>query len=238
MQQAAAALAGPLAIDDATAVALVKGGMASLDTIVEVEPQDIADAIGVELERATEIHAAAKRAHESHGLHGPPKRFPTILMPTEDDHQNEREEDSAASRRRAKAAALKAKGAAQVRRRAREGERRSLPTSRSPKAEKEALSLIDAKPKKARDPNSGGCWRTSRSRGFRRFPRFSQPEPQAPVAAARAGRCSEAEAAAAAGEGEAKTDEKIIHLKPPIIVKDWRRDGTQALPGHQRPDGA
>lgn len=63
--QAARALTGPLQIDDATAVALVKGGMASLDTIVEVEPQDIADAIGIELEKATGIHAAAKRAHES-----------------------------------------------------------------------------------------------------------------------------------------------------------------------------
>lgn len=62
--QAARALAGPLGIDDPTALALVKGGMASLDTIVEVEPQDIAEAIGIELNRATEIHAAAKRAHE------------------------------------------------------------------------------------------------------------------------------------------------------------------------------
>jgi N utilization substance protein A len=63
--QAAKALAGPLQIDEPTAMALVKGGMASLDTIVEVEPQDIADAIGIELEKASEIHAAAKRAHET-----------------------------------------------------------------------------------------------------------------------------------------------------------------------------
>ncbi|HEX5175974.1 MAG TPA: transcription termination factor NusA [Chthoniobacteraceae bacterium] len=63
--QAAKALAGPLQIDEPTAMALVKGGMASLDTIVEVDPQDIADAIGIELEKANEIHAAAKRAHET-----------------------------------------------------------------------------------------------------------------------------------------------------------------------------
>jgi transcription termination/antitermination protein NusA len=65
VQQAAAALAIPLGVDQATAVALVKGGLATLDTIIEVEPQDIADAIGIELEAATAIHAAAKRAHES-----------------------------------------------------------------------------------------------------------------------------------------------------------------------------
>ena len=63
--QAAKALAGPLQIDEPTAMALVKGGMASLDTIVEVDPQDIADAIGIELDKANEIHAAAKRAHET-----------------------------------------------------------------------------------------------------------------------------------------------------------------------------
>lgn len=65
VNQAASALAAPLGIDQATAVALVKGGLATLETIIDVEPQDIADAIGVELEAATAIHAAAKRAHES-----------------------------------------------------------------------------------------------------------------------------------------------------------------------------
>ena len=65
VQQAAAALAIPLQVDQDTAVALVKGGLATLDTIIEVEPQDIADAIGIELDAATAIHAAAKRAHES-----------------------------------------------------------------------------------------------------------------------------------------------------------------------------
>ncbi|HEV7869065.1 MAG TPA: transcription termination factor NusA [Chthoniobacteraceae bacterium] len=63
VQQAAKALADALQIDEPTATSLVKGGLASLDVIVEVEPQDVADAIGVELDRATEIHAAAKLAH-------------------------------------------------------------------------------------------------------------------------------------------------------------------------------
>jgi len=63
VQKAAAALAGQLAIDAETAATLVKAGLASLDTIAEVEPQDIADAIGVTPERAAEIHAAAKKAH-------------------------------------------------------------------------------------------------------------------------------------------------------------------------------
>ncbi len=65
VQQAAAALAIPLQVEQETAVALVKRGLATLDTILEVEPQDIADAIGIELDAATAIHAAAKRAHES-----------------------------------------------------------------------------------------------------------------------------------------------------------------------------
>src|SRR5260221_7645089 len=65
VQQAAKALAASLQIDEATAVSLVKGGLASLDTLIEVEPQDIADTIGIQLDAATAIHAAAKRAHET-----------------------------------------------------------------------------------------------------------------------------------------------------------------------------
>ncbi|MEA3211753.1 MAG: transcription termination/antitermination protein NusA [Chthoniobacter sp.] len=65
VQQAAKALAASLQIDEVAAASLVKGGLASIDTIVDVEPQDIADAIGIDLDRATEIHNAAKRAHEA-----------------------------------------------------------------------------------------------------------------------------------------------------------------------------
>lgn len=64
VNKAAGVLATALGVEQATAVALVKGGLANLDTIVEVEPQDIADALGVELDKAAEIHAAAKQAHE------------------------------------------------------------------------------------------------------------------------------------------------------------------------------
>jgi N utilization substance protein A len=63
VQKAAQTLAGQLQTDVETATTLVGAGLASLDTIVEVEPQDIADAIGATPERAAEIHAAAKRAH-------------------------------------------------------------------------------------------------------------------------------------------------------------------------------
>jgi N utilization substance protein A len=60
--KAAKVLADALQVDQATGVALVKGGLGSLDMIADVEPQDIADAISVPVEKATEIHAAAKRA--------------------------------------------------------------------------------------------------------------------------------------------------------------------------------
>ncbi len=65
LHQAEKVLSVALAIDEATAAALVKNGLGSLDTLVEVEPQDIADAIGVDLEKATAIHTAAKGAHAS-----------------------------------------------------------------------------------------------------------------------------------------------------------------------------
>jgi hypothetical protein len=57
--------AGPLESKNATLSPSSKGGMASLDTIVRSNTKDIAEAIGIELERAAEIHAAAKRAHEN-----------------------------------------------------------------------------------------------------------------------------------------------------------------------------
>ena len=63
LHHAEKALCDALKIDEATAAALVKNGLAALDTIVEVDPQDIADAIGVDLAKATEIHDAAKGAH-------------------------------------------------------------------------------------------------------------------------------------------------------------------------------
>jgi N utilization substance protein A len=63
--KAAKALAATLEIEEVTAIALVKGGLGSLDMLAEVEPQDIADAIGITPEKAAEIQTAAKRANES-----------------------------------------------------------------------------------------------------------------------------------------------------------------------------
>jgi N utilization substance protein A len=62
VQAAAKSLSDALEVDLATATLLVKGGMASLDMLVEVEPQDIADVV-VDLDLARQIHEAAKRAH-------------------------------------------------------------------------------------------------------------------------------------------------------------------------------
>jgi N utilization substance protein A len=62
VQAAARALSEALEVDVATATLLVKGGMASLEMLVEVEPQDIAEIVG-QLDLATQIHESARRAH-------------------------------------------------------------------------------------------------------------------------------------------------------------------------------
>ena len=62
VKQAAKLLATSLSIDEPTAIKLVKGGFLALDSLSDVEPQDIADAIGLDLEQATKIHTAAKTA--------------------------------------------------------------------------------------------------------------------------------------------------------------------------------
>ena len=62
VQAAARSLSEALEVDAATATLLVKGGMASLEMLVEVEPQDIAEIVG-QLDLATRIHEAARRAH-------------------------------------------------------------------------------------------------------------------------------------------------------------------------------
>jgi N utilization substance protein A len=68
--KAAKVLADALQVDQAIGVALVRGGLGSLEMIAEVEPQDIADAcarahIDLPLEKAAEIQTAAKRASGS-----------------------------------------------------------------------------------------------------------------------------------------------------------------------------
>ena len=64
VEKAANALEAAIGIDHETATALVKKGFASLDMLAEAEPDDIVTAIGIDLAKATEIQAAAKRLNE------------------------------------------------------------------------------------------------------------------------------------------------------------------------------
>jgi len=61
---AAQVLAKTLAIDEAIARNLVKGGFASIDAFLDVDPQDIADTVGIDLEQAKAIHDTARKEHE------------------------------------------------------------------------------------------------------------------------------------------------------------------------------
>lgn len=63
--KAAKTLADALSIEQSLAISLVKGGLSTLDSLAEVEPQDIADTVGIPLEKAAEIQTAAKRASGS-----------------------------------------------------------------------------------------------------------------------------------------------------------------------------
>jgi len=62
--QASKILSEKLGIDDAMATTLCKGGLVNIDGILEVEPQDIADILGIDLEKAQAIQEAAKKEHE------------------------------------------------------------------------------------------------------------------------------------------------------------------------------
>lgn len=62
--RATKALVDALQIDEPTAQLLVSGGLNSVDGILGVEPQEIADNFGIEPEKAKEIYAAAQRQHE------------------------------------------------------------------------------------------------------------------------------------------------------------------------------
>jgi len=61
---AAKVLAAGLQIDETVARNLVKGGFASIDAFLDVEPQDIADTVGIDLEQAKAIHETARKEHE------------------------------------------------------------------------------------------------------------------------------------------------------------------------------
>ena len=62
--QASKIMAEKLAIAPATATALCKGGLVNVDAILEVDPQDIADILGIDLDKAQAIHESAKNEHE------------------------------------------------------------------------------------------------------------------------------------------------------------------------------
>jgi N utilization substance protein A len=62
--QAASVLAEALKIEEPIARTLVKGGFATVDSFLDVEPQDIADASGIDLEKAKSIQDAARKEHE------------------------------------------------------------------------------------------------------------------------------------------------------------------------------
>ena len=64
VSQAAKVLAEALKIEEAVARTLVKGGFASVDAFLDVEPQDIADTVGIDLEKAKAIQDAARKEHE------------------------------------------------------------------------------------------------------------------------------------------------------------------------------
>ncbi len=60
--QAASSLAGALGIEQALAEELVKNGFVNVEALLEVEPSDLAEALGVDAEKAQTIHEAAKRS--------------------------------------------------------------------------------------------------------------------------------------------------------------------------------
>jgi N utilization substance protein A len=62
--QAAEGLAEALKLEQETALQLVRGGLANLEGIVDAEPEDIAEILGIEPEKAREIHDAAKQETE------------------------------------------------------------------------------------------------------------------------------------------------------------------------------
>ncbi len=59
--QAAGALAATLAIDLPTAQTLVKNGFFNVESLLEAEPQDLADILSIDLEQATAIFDKAKQ---------------------------------------------------------------------------------------------------------------------------------------------------------------------------------
>lgn len=61
---AAKVMAEKLGIAEEKATGLVRGGILSVEGLLEAEPQDLADILGIELEEATSIHARAREEQE------------------------------------------------------------------------------------------------------------------------------------------------------------------------------
>ena len=62
--QAITTLAKTLKIDEVTARSLARAGVNSIEGLLEVDPEDIAGILEVDVERAREIHDAARKEHE------------------------------------------------------------------------------------------------------------------------------------------------------------------------------
>jgi N utilization substance protein A len=62
--QAITTLAKALKIDEVTARSLARAGVNSVEGLLEVDPEDIAGILEVDVERAREIHDAARKEHE------------------------------------------------------------------------------------------------------------------------------------------------------------------------------
>ena len=65
--QAAGVLAANLAIELPLAQTLVKNGLLNVESLLEVEPQDLADILEIDLERATAIHEKARAGGAANG---------------------------------------------------------------------------------------------------------------------------------------------------------------------------
>jgi N utilization substance protein A len=62
--QAASSLAATLGVEQAVAQTLVKNGFTNVEALMDVEPEDLADVLSIDLEQATAIHLRARQQHE------------------------------------------------------------------------------------------------------------------------------------------------------------------------------
>jgi N utilization substance protein A len=62
--QAASLLAATLGVDQTVAQTLVKNGFFNVEALMDVEPQDLADILSIDLEQATAMHLRARQQHE------------------------------------------------------------------------------------------------------------------------------------------------------------------------------